>query len=181
MHMMDASQISRSTVRTSIATIVAGEHEPHNPNCQKQIVIFSLRGAVRFAGSERLTRAVARELGPPNPDDPGSGMNGDVCAVVLALGDVYSLNTVAKRIIHEASESCLRTIVTGDKKLTNVEVNRLLTAGRSVVVVDPTGVLEWDVYNSEKPHHPHVFKNETEARNFIGGMGCKAMLMDNGW
>lgn len=104
MHMMDASQISRSTVRTSIATIVAGEHEPHNPNCQKQIVIFSLRGAVRFAGSERLTRAVARELGPPNPDDPGSGMNGDVCAVVLALGDVYSLNTVAKRIIHEASE-----------------------------------------------------------------------------
>lgn len=80
LHMMDVSQISLATVRTSVATIVAGQGgDAHNENCNRQVVVFSLRGVVRFAGSERLTRAIVRELDAPDPQDPGSGRSRDAC------------------------------------------------------------------------------------------------------
>lgn len=161
LHMMDVSQIARATVRTTVATIVAGKSEPHHPNCQREVIIFSLRGAVRFAGSERLTRAIARELGAPNPDDPGSGNHENACAVVFSLRDAYSLNLIARRIIHE-------------------DINRLLSEGRSVVVIDPSEVLQMEK-DLEKKSHPHVVKTETEARDYIGGIGCQAILSGDSW
>ncbi|RBQ90165.1 hypothetical protein VDGD_07310 [Verticillium dahliae] len=162
LHMMDVSQIAMSTVQTSVATIVAGVHEPHNRNCQREVIVFKLRGAVRFPGSERLTRAVARELGRPNPDDPGSGLHGDACAVIFSFREVYSLNHVARRIIHE-------------------DISRLILEEKIVVVIDPSGVLQWNYEEAESDRHPKVVKNETEARDFIGGTGCKAVSTDDGW
>lgn len=171
LHMMDVSQIARATVQTSVARIVAPENhsitDGHHgatsvthPNCHREVVIFSLRGAVRFAGSERLSRAVVRELGPPNPDDPGSGLHQDACAVVFSFRDAYSLNQVAKRIIHE-------------------DIRRLLSEGKSVVVVDPADVLQWDAqlgYGAEEnDRRPCLVRSETEARNHIGGTGCRAV------
>ncbi|KAH7014770.1 beta-lactamase/transpeptidase-like protein [Ilyonectria destructans] len=162
LHMMDASQISRATVRTSVATIIAGESEPHHANCEREVVIFSLRGAVRFAGSERLTRALARELGPPNPDDPGSGNHGNACAVVFSFREAYSLNAIAQRIIHE-------------------DIYRLLLEDKSVVVIDPSGVLQMDGRLEGKTRHPHFVKTETEARNYIGGIGCQTVSKSDNW
>lgn len=160
LHMMDVSQIAGATVQTSVATIVAGQSEPHHPNCEREVVIFSLRGAVRFPGSERLTRAIARELGTPNPDDPGSGSHANACAVVFSFRDVYSLNVIARRIVHE-------------------NIRRLISDGKSVVVVDPCGVLQMDKH--DKVGYPHVVNSETEARNYIGGIGCKAVLTRDDW
>lgn len=157
---MDVSQIARATVNTSIATIMAGPAEPHHQNCNRQVIIFSLRGAVRFAGSERLTRAVSRELGKPDPSDPGSGAHTDVCAVVFSFKDVFSLNKVAKRIIHE-------------------DITRLLDEGRTVVVVDPSAVLFWDPEG--KSHHPRVVADQAEARDIIGGAGCHAVTTTEAW
>lgn len=162
LHMMDASQISRATVRTSVATIVAGESEPHHENCQKEVVIFSLRGAVRFAGSERLTRALARELGPPNPDDPGSGKHGNACAVVFSFREAYSLNAIAQRIIHE-------------------DIHRLLLEDKNVVVIDPSCVLQLDDRLEARTRHPHVVRTETEARDYIGGIGCQTVSKSDNW
>lgn len=162
LHMMEVSQISRATVRTSVATIVAGESEPHNPNCQKEVLIFSLRGAVRFAGSERLTRAITRELGQPNPQDPGSGSHRDACAVIISFREVYSLNAIARRVIHE-------------------DINRLLSDQKSVVVIDPSGVLKWDADRKGVTRHPHVVQNEAEARNYIGGTGCQTVTKSDSW
>ena len=161
LHMMDVSQIARATVNTSIVTIHPGTTEPHHPNCHRQVVVFSLRGAVRFAGSERLTRALARELGPANPDDPGSGQHRDACAVVFSFKDVFSLNKVAKRIIHE-------------------DIARLLAEDKTVVVVDPSEVLDWD--ESDKTRKgPHVVEDQVQARDFIGGEGCHAVDTTETW
>lgn len=160
LHMMDVSQIARATVNTSVATIQGGTSDPHHPNCDRQVIIFSLRGAVRFAGSERLTRAVARELGKPDPSDPGSGQHTDACAVVFSFKDVFSLNKVAKRIIHE-------------------DIGRLLEEGRKVVVVDPSAVLFWDPEG--KSRHPFVVEDQAEARDFIGGAGCRAVISTEAW
>jgi glutaminase len=158
LHMMDISQIARATVQTSIARIVAGEHEPHHTHCQKDVVVFKLRGAVRFAGSERLTRAIARELGEPDAKDPGSGQHKDACAVVFSFRDAYSLSSIARRIVHE-------------------DVNRLLAEGRTCVVIDPSTVLEWDL--TTNPKYPFVFASETEALDYIGGKGCRAVTQDD--
>ncbi|CRK24347.1 hypothetical protein BN1708_013932 [Verticillium longisporum] len=137
---------------------VSGERIIH----QASVIVFKLRGAVRFPGSERLTRAVARELGRPNPDDPGSGLHGDACAVIFSFREVYSLNHVARRIIHE-------------------DISRLILEEKIVVVIDPSGVLQWNHEEAEKDRHPKVVRNETEARDFIGGTGCKAVSTDDGW
>ncbi|KAH7374402.1 glutaminase [Plectosphaerella cucumerina] len=161
-HMMDVSQIARATVRTHVATILPGESEPHHHNCQREVVIFSLRGAVRFAGSERLTRAVARELGQPDPNDPGSGAHADACAIVFSFRDAYSLNAIARRIIHE-------------------DIRRLLSEGKSVVVIDPSAVLQWDENVVGRDKHPRVVMNETEARDLIGGIGCRAVSREDSW
>lgn len=163
LHMMDVSQIASATVRTSVVTIVAGEGDGHHPNCDREVIIFSLRGAVRFPGSERLTRALSRELGAPNPDDPGSGNHGNACAVVFSFRDAYSLNTIARRIVHE-------------------NIKRLISSGKSVVVIDPTDVLQMpDDDGNGKAEGPHVFKTETEARNYIGGVGCQTVLKRDDW
>ncbi|KAL1590030.1 hypothetical protein WHR41_01448 [Cladosporium halotolerans] len=162
LHMMDVSQIARATVQTSVATLVAGEHEPHNPNCQREVLVFKLRGAVRFAGSERLTRALTRELGQPDPKVPGSGAHSQACAIVLSFREVYSLNFIARRLVHE-------------------DIERLLAEGRILVVIDPSEVLHWDAEKAKTGKHPKVVENETEARDYIGGIGCQAVSRDQGW
>jgi glutaminase len=124
-------------------------------------VIFSLRGAVRFAGSERLTGAVTRELGLPNLDDPGSGKHADACAVVFSLRDVYSLNKIARRI-HE-------------------NIKCLLSDERSVVIIDPSGVLQIDTELTGKMQHLSVVETEAEAREFIGGVGCSTLSRTDNW
>ena len=161
-HMMDVSQISRATVSTSIAKIVAGKQEPHHPNCDRRVVIFALRGAVRFAGSERLTRALVRELSEPDPKDPGSGQHRDACAIVVSLRDAFSLNKVARRVIHE-------------------DIKRLLSEGKTIVVIDPNSVLQMDLTGLTTNQHPQVVSNEKEAREFIGGTGCSAVTQSDNW
>lgn len=160
LHMMDVSQIARATVNTTVATITPGKVDPKHQNCDRQVIIFSLRGAVRFAGSERLTRAVARELGKPDPAVPGSGQHTDACAVVFSFKDVFSLNKVAKRLIHEL-------------------ISRLLEEGREVVVIDPSGILFWDPEGKMK--HPYVVGDQSEARDYIGGAGCRAVVATETW
>lgn len=160
LHMMDVSQIAGATVWTSVATIVAGIDEPEHPNCEREVIIFSLRGAVRFPGSERLSRALVRELGEPNPDDPGSGKYRNACAVIVSLRDVYSLSAIARRILHE-------------------NIRRLLAEKRSVVIVDPTGVLQMESEDAAKL--PHIVKTETEARDYIGGVGSSTVLLKDDW
>ncbi|ATY63699.1 Glutaminase [Cordyceps militaris] len=164
LHMMDVSQIAGATVRITVATIVPGAAEPDHPNCARAVVIFSLRGAVRFPGSERLSRALVRELGAPDDGDPGSGAHAGCCAVVISLRDVYSLNTVARRILHES-------------------IRRLVAEERSVVVVDPTEVLQMETPEAGKAEMARlrVVKTEMEARNSIGGIGCSAVLVQDDW
>ncbi|KAM3548983.1 hypothetical protein MY1884_008675 [Beauveria asiatica] len=163
LHMMDVSQIAGATVSTTVATIVAGDKEPHHPNCEREVIVFSLRGAVRFPGSERLSRALVRELGEPKPDDPSSGKYSNTCAVVISLRDVYSLNTVARRILHES-------------------VKRLIAEGRTVVVVDPAQDLQMDESDIEiQGSRLRVVKSENEARDYIGGIGCSTVLIEDDW
>lgn len=161
-HMMDVSQISRASVSTSVAKIVAGKDNPHHPNCDRRVLIFALRGAVRFAGSERLTRAIVREIGEPDPKDPGSGEHQDACAIVVSLRDAFSLNMVARRVIHET-------------------IRRLLAEGKSIVVIDPNDVLQLDPSSCPADHQPQIVKNEKEAREVIGGTGCSAITQSDNW
>lgn len=161
LHMMDVSQIARPTLRTSVATIVAGGGgEPHHVNCNREVVIFSLRGVVRFAGSERLTRAITRELGQPNPEDPGSGRSRNACAIIFSFRDILSFNAVAQRIIQ-------------------ADIYRLLLDGKSVVVIDPAGVLTIDVERAG--NKLRIVETETEARRFIGGVGCQMVAKTDEW
>ncbi|KAH6952895.1 hypothetical protein HG530_000486 [Fusarium avenaceum] len=160
LHMMDVSQIAQATVRTSLATIVAGENEPHHQNCNKEVIIFSLRGVVRFAGSERLTRAITRELGDPDPEDPGSGSARNACAVVFSFRDVFSFNSVAQQIIQS-------------------DVTRLLMDGRPVVIIDPSGVLTIDT--DRAGNKLKIVETETQARDFIGGIGCQTVTKSDEW
>ncbi|KAF4448374.1 hypothetical protein F53441_8182 [Fusarium austroafricanum] len=160
LHMMDVSQIAQATVRVTVATIVAGQSEPHHMNCNKEVLIFSLRGVVRFGGSERLTRAITRELGDPDPEDPGSGSNRYVCAVVFSFRDVFSFNGVAQKIIQ-------------------TDITRLVKDGRTVVVIDPSGVLAMDSEPSEGILK--IVETETAARDFIGGIGCHTVSKNDEW
>lgn len=162
LHMMDASQIARATVRTSVATIVAGEHDPHNKNCQREVVIFSLRGAVRFAGSERLSRAVQHELGEHDSADPTSGAHADACAVIFSFRDVYSLSEVAQRVIGEV-------------------VKRLVLEGRSVVIVDPSHVFPKDIQGDQPHQRPVIVETEGAAREEVGGRGCSTLQKTDSW
>ncbi|KAF6814911.1 glutaminase [Colletotrichum plurivorum] len=160
LHMMDVSQIAGATVRTASAKIVAGpDSDPHHPNCRREVVIFGLRGAVRFAGSERLTRAVSHELGEPSEQDPTAGRHAGACAVVFSFRDAYSLNAVARRVIHEI-------------------IRRLMADERSVVIIDPSGVLQMDASGGDGPY---IAKSEAEARNYIGGSGCSAIMEEDTW
>ncbi|KAK1763672.1 beta-lactamase/transpeptidase-like protein [Phialemonium atrogriseum] len=160
LHMMDVSQIGRATVRTWVKTISGGTLQPHG--CDQKVAVFDLRGAVRFAGAERLTHAVARELGDPNPEDPGSGRHADACAVIFSFRDAYSLNHVAQRIIRE-------------------NIRRLLTGERNVVVIDPSGVLKMNGDDAPEARQPRVVRNEAEAREYIGGAGCRVVSNSDDW
>ncbi|THY59778.1 glutaminase [Aureobasidium pullulans] len=162
LHMMDASHVARSTVQTSVSTLVEGEHKTHNGSCKREVVVFKLRGAVRFPGAERLTRALARELGQPDPLDEGSGSHADACGIVFSFRDVFSLNFIARRLIHE-------------------NIARLLKEGKVLVIIDPSEVLEWDKAKAKDGRHPKVVDNETEARDYIGGTGCQAVSQDPEW
>ena len=161
-HMMDVSQIARANVSTFVAKIVAGKEEPNHPNCDRRVIIFTLRGTVRFAGSERLARAFMRELSEPDPKDPGSGEHQDTCAIVVSLRDAFSLNPVAQRVIHES-------------------IKRLLAEGKTVVVIDPNSVLQIDLGSLPTCQHPQIVENEKEAREFIGGTGCSAITQSDNW
>lgn len=155
LHLMNSSQIALSTVQTSVATIVAGADsaQPHHPNCDRDVHVFHLRGAVRFAGSERLTRALEREL---------SGQSTNACAVVLSFRETYSLNAIARRIIYE-------------------DIRRLLEEGRLVVAVDPSDVLLWDEHATQTMPRLAIVKLESEARELIGGAGCRTVNKSDGW
>lgn len=156
LHMMDVSQIARSTVTTTIATLkTADDRHPKN---KRRIAIFHMRGAVRFSGSEVLTRALTRALGEKDPKVKGSGEFADACAVVLSFREVFSLSTPARRIVHE-------------------DIRRLLAEDRIVVVIDPTGVLKWDAEGRER--HPEVVEDQDQARVLIGGAGCSATVEEN--
>ena len=161
LHMMDVNQISMATVRTSVATIVtAGSQDDHNGKCNRQVVIFSLRGVVRFPGSERLTRAIVREVQVPDPEDPGSGRSHEACAVVLSFKEVFLLSAVAKRVIHE-------------------DIFRLVGEGREVVAIDPGNVLQID--QEKAGGKLRIVETDMEARNAIGGVGCHAVAQNDGW
>jgi glutaminase len=84
LHMMDASHVARSTVQTTVSTLVAHGDEPHHNH--REVLVFKLRGAVRFPGAERLTRALTREL------DAASGSHANACAIVFSFREVFSLN-----------------------------------------------------------------------------------------
>ncbi|KAF1824627.1 glutaminase-domain-containing protein [Dissoconium aciculare CBS 342.82] len=157
LHMMDVSQIARSTVNTAIVVIKSAANSKH-PGKESRAAIFHLRGAVKFAGSEILTRALTRNLGEPDPKDPGSGAWADACAVILSFREVFSLNKVARQIIHE-------------------DITRLMADDRKVVVIDPTDVLRWEEEGKES--HPKVVKNQDEAREFVGGAGCSATIQED--
>lgn len=161
-HLFETSHIARASVSTSVAKIVAGKEDPHHPNCDRRVLIFALRGAVRFAGSERLTRAIVREIGDPDPKDPGSGEHRDACAIVISLRDAFSLNPVARRVIHE-------------------NIRRLLTEEKTVVVIDPNQVLRLDMNSLKTSLHPQIVGNEKEAREFIGGSGCSTINQSDNW
>ena len=170
LHMMDVSQIAVATVRTSLATIVGGDFSEmhsdvdlgssHEKDCSKKVVIFSMRGVVRFGGSERLTRAIVRELQTPDPEDPGSGRAHDACAVIISLREVFSLSPVAQRVIHE-------------------DIFRLVADGRLVVAIDPANVLRID--EEKAGSRLRVVETEVDARTVVGGVGCKVAAYMNDW
>ncbi|KAE8374819.1 beta-lactamase/transpeptidase-like protein [Aspergillus bertholletiae] len=160
LHMMDISQVARATVRTGTMTITGGADQPHQ--CEQVVPTFSLRGAVRFVGSERLTRAIMREFSPPNPADPGSGQHRRACAVIFSLKDAYSLNYVAQRIIGE-------------------DIRLLLEAGKNVVVIDPAEVLRMEGNPAFSSKSPVVVNTEAEAFHYVGGHGCMPVSYSDGW
>jgi len=159
LHMMDISQVGRATVRTSTMRIAGGSEQPRE--CEQGIPIFDLRGAVRFAGAERLTRAVVRELTPAKSDEVGSGRHVDACAVVFSFKDVYSFNAVAQRVIRE-------------------DIRRLMESGRRVIVIDPNRVLKMEGNKALEANPPPIVNDENEARLHIGGTGCRLVSHSDG-
>lgn len=154
LHMMDIRHVGRATVHTRTVTVTGGTHK-----CEEKVPIFGLRGAVRFAGAERLTRTVLRELAPADDKDPGSGRHANACAVIFSFIDTYSLNSVAQRVIQE-------------------NIRFLLGLGRNVVVIDPTHVLKLEQDLKDIPLA--VVGNEVEATHHIGGIGCHAVSHNEG-
>jgi glutaminase len=49
-----------------------------------------------------------------------------------------------------------------------------------VVVIDPTSVLGWDDADKTK-RGPYVVEDQTEARELIGGTGCRAVSEAEAW
>ncbi|CAK7234529.1 hypothetical protein SCUCBS95973_008966 [Sporothrix curviconia] len=159
-HMMDMSQIAGASVRSWTATVAGGSKQPNA--CQEDVVVFELRGAVRFAGAERLTRAITAEMDKIRAScesSSGTGVQPHVCAVLFSFRNTYSLNDVARRLIHE-----------NIRRLANMT---------NVVVIDPSGVLKLPVNQALDQglgfQQPRVFKTQAEARHYIGGIGCRVV------
>lgn len=146
LHMMDMRQIAQSTMRQSVTTIDCGGKG------RIEIPIFGLRGAVRFAGAELLTRTITRELNQPNSCEEGSGCWAECPAVILSLRTTVSLNPVAQRIIQE-------------------NIRRLGADGKEVIVIDPSEILDYE--EMAKEEQPFVVKDIDDALNHVGGDGYK--------
>lgn len=159
LHMMDISQVGRATVRTSTMRIADGEDLPHG--CEQAIPVFDLRGAVRFAGAERLTRAVVKELTPATNGSCETGRHAEACAIVFSFRDVYSFNSVAQKVVRE-------------------DIHRLMVEGRNVVVIDPSRVLKLEGNEALVAQPPRIVKDEAEARHYIGGTGCRLVSHSDG-
>ncbi|CAK7273860.1 hypothetical protein SEPCBS119000_005874 [Sporothrix epigloea] len=159
-HMMDVSQIAGASVRSWTAIIAGGSKQ--NSGCRQAVTVFELRGAVRFAGAERLTRAVMNELEKSHPNidtDPSLDEDTHVCAVIFSFRDTYSLNDVARRLIHE-----------------NI---RRLSLTMNVVIIDSAGVLRLPLNQEGDFRKVSVVSTEAEARVQIGGMGCRVVNKDS--
>ncbi|CAI4217746.1 unnamed protein product [Parascedosporium putredinis] len=125
LHMMDISQIGRSTVRKSVITLdTAPGADAHG---RLEIPVRSGSRALSFS------RTVARDLNQPVEGDPSSGCNAVCPAVVFSLRATISLSAVAQRILRE-------------------NIRRLHADSKKVFVVDPARVLEVDeMAENEKP------------------------------
>ncbi|KIH89939.1 glutaminase [Sporothrix brasiliensis 5110] len=157
-HMMDMSQIGRASVRSWTTTVAGGANQPHAG--QQQVAVFELRGAVRFAGAERLTRAIMKEIVQSREESGDQGLGEEsahahICAALFSFRNTYSLNDVARRLIHE-----------------NI---RRLASTTNVIIVDPAGVLQMASHMDVGSHHVHVVKTEAEAYHRIGGIGCRVV------
>lgn len=148
LHMMDMRQIAQSTMRQSMTTIDCCDR-----GCV-EVPIFEMRGAVRFAGAEILTRTVTRELNPPDKADAGSGCHVECPAVIFSLWSTVSLSPVAQRVIREM-------------------ILRLRADGKEVVVVDPSRVLDIDGMASDE--QPVIVERIRDALKHVGGVGYKVV------
>lgn len=156
LHMMDISQIGRSTVRKSVITI---ESAPGNEiKGRIEVPVFALRGAVRFSGAELLTRTVTRDLNQPDAKDPDSGSNAICPVVVFSLRGAVSMSSVAQRIVRE-------------------NIRRLRADGKRILVVDPMGVL--DISEMTTNEKPLILRSAEDAMNHVGGLGCH-IIADRG-
>jgi hypothetical protein len=150
LHMMDITQVGRATVHTKIMTIAGGAKQK---GAESEIPVFELRGAVRFAGAERFTRALVEELAPASESFPNHGKHQNACAIVISLKEAYSLNDVAQKVLRE-------------------DCWRLLQQGRSLVIIDPNRVLSLKGNENLEKNPPKIVKSRQEARRYIGGAGC---------
>ncbi|PKS10098.1 hypothetical protein jhhlp_001848 [Lomentospora prolificans] len=150
LHMMDISQIGRSTVRKSLITFDSAPSDG-DLDGRIEVPVFALRGAVRFSGAELLTRAVVRDLNKPEANDPSSGCNALCPAVVFSLRNTISLNSVAQRMLREI-------------------VRRLRADGKSVYVIDPIDVL--DISGMTENEKPVVVRTIEDTMSLVGGRGC---------
>lgn len=153
LHMMDVSQIGRSIVRTLVVTLAGGDGRIGDT----VVPVYELRGAVRFGGAELLTRALSRDLGAADAAD--RGRHRDTPAVILSLLHTHSLNDVATRMLLE-------------------NLRRLHADGRTVVLVDPAGVL--DLASLEADQSPHVVATDVEAQAVVGGRACRVVGSQEG-
>ncbi len=100
LHLMDAPQPARSTIRRAhTVRHVAGE----------EAAVFALHGSIQFAGAERLVR----DLASTEPD---------TVEVVLDLTRVHSVNAIAERMLVEAVER----LSAGGHRVTFVDPDGLL-------------------------------------------------------
>ncbi len=146
LHMMDVSQIGRAVVRTLVVTLAGGKGHTDDA----VVPVYELRGAVRFGGAELLTRALARDLG--DADTADGGRHRDASAVILSLLHTHSLNDVATRMLLE-------------------NLRRLHADGRTVVLVDPAGVL--DLAPLDAAQRPQVVADDAGAQTAVGGDACR--------
>lgn len=151
LHMMDVSQIGRALVHTQMVTLAGGDGHPDDI----QVPIYELRGAIRFGGAELLTRIVSNDLATTqDSDNTEPGHHADANAVIFSLRHTHSLNAVAQRMVREI-------------------IRRLRKDNREVVLIDPSSVLDLEPLAADE--QPHVVNTDDEARNHVGGNGCRVI------